>query len=91
MAAALGNTNANGNSGGKEWGKGNRKKAATLKGLVMDEAIRIMNSKSKSYKAMEEKKLVMNKILPNCIPRPIEVSGPDGKPIPLFDNTITKK
>jgi len=30
-----------GNSGGKPYSKDNRKKAATLKGLVMDDAIKV--------------------------------------------------
>lgn len=84
MAAAKGNTNAAGNSGGKEWGKGNRDKAAKLKGLVMDDAIKIMQSKSKSNAMLKQRELVMAKILPTCVPRPIEISGPDGKPIPLL-------
>lgn len=80
-----GNKNAVGNSGGKEWGKGNIEKAATLKGLVMDWAIKIMQSKSKSILILKEKELVISKILPNCVPRPIEVSGEGGKPIALFN------
>ena len=83
MGALTGNKNANGNSGGKEWGKGNRKKAATLKGLCINWSINVMKSKSKTKEALRKKELVISKILPNCIPRPIEVSGEDGNPIAL--------
>ena len=42
-----------GNSGGRPYSKDNRKKAATLKGLVMDWAIRIIKSKSKTVLAVD--------------------------------------
>lgn len=83
MAAAKGNTNAVGNSGGKEWGKKNRNKAATLKGLVMDDAIKIMRSKSKTKEMTKKKELVMSKILPVAVPRELDIGNKDNKPFEL--------
>lgn len=80
-----------GNKGGKPYSQKNRNKAATLKGLVMDWATRVMKSKSKTKEMLKKKELVVSKILPTCVPRPIEVSGEDGQPIILkFDSSFNK-
>jgi len=88
MAAPNGNTNGKGNKGGKPYSKDNREKAATLKGLVLDWAIEAMQKnpdpKDKDFlKVFKGKELVISKILPTCIPRPIEVSGEDGESIKI--------
>lgn len=92
VGAQKGNSNAKGNKGGRDWSKTNRNKAVKLKGLVLCEAIRIMESKSESEEMKKLKEMVMNKILPTCLPRPIEISGEDGQPIILkFDNSFNEK
>lgn len=95
MAGTIGNKNAVGNKGGKPYSKDNREKAATLKGLVLDWAIEAMQKnpdpKDKDFlKAFKGKELVISKILPTCIPRPIELSGEDGESIKigLDDKTL---
>lgn len=45
MPAPKKNKNAVGNKGGKPYSKANRKKAATLKGLVLDWALKILKTK----------------------------------------------
>jgi hypothetical protein len=67
MAAKKGNKNAIGNSGGKEWGKENREKAATLKGLSLDWMIKVMNGKDEKLK-----KEVVLKIATTCLPQVIQ-------------------
>ena len=74
MAAKKGNQNAKGNSGGKEWGKGNREKAAKLKGLVIDWATKVMEGKNEQLK-----KEVALKLATTCIPQVIQ--GDDESPL----------
>lgn len=74
MAAKKGNKNALGNSGGKEWGKGNREKAAILKGLVIDWATKVMKGENEQLK-----KEVALKLATTCIPTVIE--GDDESPL----------
>ncbi len=94
--APKGNKNAVGNKGGKPYSKDNREKAATLKGLVLDWATKVMKKKHikedpiENDKLTKQKELVISKILPTCVPRPIEVSGEDGESIKigLDDKTL---
>ena len=81
MAAPINNTNAKGNKGGRPYSKENRKKAAMLKGLVLDYAIKIMRSKSQSKEMKFLKQRIVERILSTCVPRPIELSGSDDKSI----------
>ncbi len=86
-----------GNKGGKPYSKENREKAATLKGLVLDWATKTMRKKDikddpiQNDKLTKQKELVISKILPTCVPRPIEVSGEDGESIKIgLDNETLK-
>ena len=82
--ALPGNKNARGNSGGKPYSKDNREKAATLKGLVLDKAVKIMQSKSKSIFMMGQRDMVMNKILPTCVPRELDIGNKDNEPFEVL-------
>jgi hypothetical protein len=74
MAAAKGNKNAIGNSGGKAWDKTNREKSAIIKGLALDEMRDVFDSKD------EKKKWeLLLKIAPHCFPQ--EHTGENGDPI----------
>ena len=83
MAAKKGNINAKGNSGAKFWGKDNREKAATLKGLVIDECIRILQSTEKKNEKF--KRDIILKLATTCIPQEHRVAGSDenNTPIPI--------
>lgn len=63
-----------GNAGGKEWGKENREKAATLKGLCLDWMIDVMNGKDE-----KKKELVVSRIATTCLPQ--EIGGDGENPI----------
>lgn len=78
MAAPAGNKNAVGNSGGKPYSDKNRKKAAMLKGIVIAWAVKKM--KDKDIPEDEKKEIVM-RLLPNCVPKSIEVTGDEGAAI----------
>ena len=90
MAGTPGNKNAVGNKGGRSYDKENRRKADTLKGLVLDEAIKIMQMEYERddpifNKVITQKKdMVMSKILPNTMPRQLEGTGDDQRPIPIL-------
>jgi len=77
MASKIGNKNAVGNRGGKPYSKENREKAATLKGLSLDWAIKKMKGNDKKIK-----KDIVLKILPTCMPT--ELTGEGGEPIRFF-------
>lgn len=83
VGAPIGSKNALGNKGGKPYSQENREKAATLKGLILDEAEKIMRSKSKTAEMKKLKEMVINRLLPTCVPRTVEVSGEDGGPIQI--------
>ena len=70
MPAPKGNKNAIGNKGGKTFGKDNREKAATLKGLVIDECIRVMNSEDNLDK--DFRKQIVLRLATNCIPQVVQ-------------------
>jgi len=74
MAAPRNNQNALGNSGGREWGKKNRNKAAKVKGLTLDYIIKAFKGKDE-----ELKKQIVLRIATTCFP--IEHVGPDGEAI----------
>lgn len=78
MPAPIGNQNGIGNSGGRPYSKENREKAATLKGLVIDWAIKIMEGKDEA-----KKKEVVLKILPTCIPQEHRHSGSEENELPI--------
>jgi hypothetical protein len=82
MAAAKGNQYALGNSGGKAFGKENREKAATLKGLALDWMMEVMKGNDE-----ELKKLVVLKIASTCIPQEVKHSGNEDNqtPIPILN------
>ena len=82
MAASKNNKNALGNPGAKFWGKDNREKAATLKGLVIDWAIKVMKVKE-TEKNKKDKELVISKILPNCVPREMDLGNREDAPFKL--------
>lgn len=91
MAAPKGNKNGVGNSGGKLWNKENRDKAAKLKGLVLDDAIRIMESEDPEDESF--KKQIILKLVNSCVPQEIKHSGSDdesAKPIPILNIIETK-
>jgi len=90
MSGTYGNTNAKGNSGGKPYSEENRGKAATLKGLVLDEAVKIMRSKSQSKEMKFKRMKVMEKILPTCIPRELDIGNKDNTPFEIFVNDDQK-
>lgn len=79
--APKGNKNATGNSGGKPFSEENRKKAATLKGLVIDYAQKILKGKRRDKEALREKKEIVLRILPSCFPREVKVGGDKDNPI----------
>lgn len=94
MAAKKGNKNAKGNKGGKgaptvqdrELSK--RVRNLTLKKIekiLMRPVVRMDKEEYDLYKQ------VLLKLTGTILPRLNEHSGPDGKPIPLFDNTKAKK
>lgn len=76
MAAPTGNKNAVGNSGGRPYSEKNRKKAAMLKGLVIASAVKLMK-KGTEKEQME----IILKLLPNCVPKSLEITGEDGTPL----------
>lgn len=78
MGPPLGNKNAKGNSGGRPYSKANRKKAAKLKGLCLSWAIKVMKKQPITRMDYSQQQLVLQKILPTCIPRPIEMPEDDG-------------
>lgn len=76
------NKGTKGNKGGAGYSGENREKSATLKGLVMDWAIKIMNGEDEN-----KKKEVALKILPSCIPQEMRHSGSEenNTPIPILN------
>jgi len=57
----------------------------------MDWAIKIMRSKSKTKETLKQKELVIEKILPTCVPRLIKVTREDGQLITLeFDEAFNE-
>ena len=94
MAAPIGSKNATGNKGGngaptvqdKDLSK--RVRRLTLKKIekiLMRPVVRMDKEEYDLYKQ------VLLKLAGTVLPRLNEISGPDGKPIPLFDNTKANK
>ncbi len=78
MAAAIGNQNSKGNSGGKSLQ--DRKLAAEVRRLALKEIKQILENK-------EDKELfksVIIRLSSTVLPKLNEISGPDGEPLPLL-------
>ena len=60
-----------------------RKQSRLLRNLVTEECIDILQKKIKVSKEFRQAMLL--KLAGNVLPRLNEISGPEGKPIPLFD------
>lgn len=83
MAAAKGNKNAVGNTGGKSLN--DRKLAAEVRSLALGEIKEILEQE----KMTELKKAVILKLAPSLLPRLNEHTGDDGKelfPVPILSN-----
>jgi len=80
MGAPTGNQNALGNRGGKPYSAENREKAATFKGLVLDECLRIMREGS-----LSQKRDLMMRTIASCLPRETAFQVEPGTlPIPIL-------
>src|SRR5262245_21560656 len=78
MAAAKGNKNAVGNSGGKSYQ--DRVLAAEVRRLSLQEIKKVLEGKDTEYK----KQLVL-KLASTVLPRLNEHAGPEGEPIPIMN------
>lgn len=74
--APRGNKFALGNKGGKPYSGDVRKQAATLKGLVIVWATKVMRGKDETKKVF-----VVGKILPACIPQDLNLGGQEYNPV----------
>lgn len=82
MAAAKGNKNAVGNSGGKSLN--DRQLAASVRSLALKEIKTVLEGKDAEYK-----KAVILKLAPTLLPRLNEHTGEDGRdlfPVPILAN-----
>jgi len=84
------NKGVKGNSGAKFWGKDNREKAATLKGLVIDECIKVLKSTEEEDEKF--KRDIILRLATSCIPQEHKHSGNenDNTPIPII-NVLKEK
>jgi hypothetical protein len=80
MAAAKGNKNAVGNSGGKSLN--DRKLAATVRTLALSEIKKYLEATEEGYKDKEMKNAIILKLAPSLLPRLNEHTGEDGKDLP---------
>ncbi len=94
MAAPIGSKNALGNKGGhgnptvqdRELSKKVRRLTLkTIARILQRPVVKMNTDEYELYKA------ILIKLAGTVLPRLNEISGPDGKPIPLFDNTKNKK
>jgi hypothetical protein len=85
MAAAKGNKNAVGNSGGKSFN--DRKLAAAVRTLALTEIQKYLEGKEDGYKDKDMKNAIILKLAPSLLPRLNEHTGDDGKelfPVPIY-------
>jgi hypothetical protein len=76
MAAAKGNKNAVGNTGGKSLN--DRQLAASVRSLALTEIQKYLEGKEKGYKNEEMKAAIILKLAPTLLPRLNEHTGEDG-------------
>jgi hypothetical protein len=87
MAAAKGNQNAKGNTGGKSLN--DRKLAAEVRTLALTEIKKYLEGKEEGYKGRDMKQAIILKLAPSILPRLNEHTGADGEdlfPIPILND-----